>query len=55
MDIVTAKLSKSRKCIRLKSLTLAASLELNTRFNREIKSSQNVGAFKIWKTLMGTL
>jgi len=49
MDIVTAKLSKSKKCIRLKSLTLAASLELNTRFNREIKSSQIVGRSKYGK------
>ena len=55
LDIDTAKLSTSRKCSRLKSLTLAASFELNTRFSREIKSSQNGGAFKIWKALMRKL
>jgi hypothetical protein len=40
---------------RLNSLTLAASLDLNTLFNREIRTSQNGGAFKIWKPLRRTL
>ena len=39
----------------LNSLTLAASLDLNTLFNREIRTSQNGGAFKIWKPLRRTL
>jgi len=55
MDIDTARLSRGRKYSRLKSLTLAASLDWNTRFIIEIKSSQNGGAFKIWKALMRTL
>jgi len=53
--IDTARLSTGRKYSRLKSLTLAACLDLNTRFIIEIKSSQNGGAFKIWKALMRTL
>ena len=55
LDIDIAKLSTSRNCSRLKSLTLAASLGLNTRLSREIKSSQYGGAFKIWKPLFRTL
>jgi len=47
MDIDTAMMCTIRKCSPLKSLNLAASLELNTRFNREIQTSQNGGPFKI--------
>ena len=46
IDIDITKLSTSRKCT-LSSLTLPASLDLNTRLARENKTSQNGGAFKI--------
>jgi hypothetical protein len=55
MDIDTATLGTIRKYSRLMSLTFAASLELNTRFIIQIKSSQNGGAFKMWIPLMRTL
>jgi len=55
MGIDMSKLSRSKKCSRLKSLTFAASLGSNTRLRREIRVSQNGGAFKICKPLMRTL
>jgi hypothetical protein len=55
IDIDKAKLSTSRKWNRLKSLTLSASLDLNTRLNREIRTSVNGGAFKKCIALMRTL
>ena len=53
--IERAKLSICRKSTPLKSLNFAANLGLNARLNREEIVSQNAGAFKKWKTLMGTL
>jgi len=55
MDIDIAQLSRNWICSHLRSLTLAASLDLNTRLSREIRTSQNGGAFKIWKALRRTL
>jgi len=47
IDIDITKLSTSRKYCRLKLLTLVASLGLNMSLNRETKTSENGGAFKI--------
>jgi len=55
MDTDIAKLSTSRICTLLRSLTLAASLDFSTRLSREIRTSQNGGAFKICIALMRTL
>jgi len=55
IDIDIAKLRTSRKYSSLRTLTVASSLGVNTRLNREITVSQNGGAFKIWKPLMRTL
>jgi hypothetical protein len=54
-DIHIAMLSTKRKCNALMSLTLCASLDFNTRLIREIRTSQNGGAFKIWIALRRTL
>ena len=55
MDIDITKVSTCRKYCRLKLLTLAARLDLNTRLSRETKTSQNGGAFKICIALMRVL
>jgi len=55
LNVLKAKLSRSRKFNPLKSLTLSASLELNTRLKREITTSVNGGAFRICIALMRTL
>jgi len=55
IDIDITKLSTSRKFYRLRSLTLAASLDLNTLLNIEMRVSQYGGAFKMCIALMRAL
>jgi len=55
LNVLLAKVIRSRNFIRLNSLTLSASLDLNTRLNRDIRTSVNGGAFKICRALMRTL
>jgi len=54
IDIDIAKLRKSRKFNRIKSLNFAANLGLNKRLNRDIRISKYCGAFKICKYLIRT-
>jgi hypothetical protein len=55
LNVLIAKLSTSKKCNRLKSLTFSASLESNTLLTRDIRASVNGGAFKKCIALMRTL
>jgi len=55
LNIDITKLSTSRKCSLLRSLTLAASLDFSMRLNIAIRTSTNGGAFKMCIALMRTL
>ena len=55
LNVLIVKLSRSRKFNPLRSLTLSASLDFNTRLNRDIRTSVNGGAFRMCIALMRTL
>jgi len=55
LNVLIVKVSASRKCSPLKSLTFSASLESNTLLTRDIRASVNGGAFKMCIALMLTL